>query len=331
MCLADLLSLHRPMRIPRAGCAESATPLNGLSLSNKTTMDDLKEIYERIKYLRHKGVKMKEIATHTGFTPSVLSALFTTVLPEYIKNIDNGQTEDEALDNALTWVNNVSKKKLLNSIGKTKTLLFSMEAAPRQAAADSGNEFLDAIGREMKAAVQLAAGLSGAYMSYSVSSSSGAMKVEPYLIVSSDDGSYVEVVHNNAYGSTHHGFALMNGLTHLYIMFNENRSPQIALFNICLKIPMFDRPPFLRGLYTCFDYNHNPIARRILFVKTSDSVSRDEFMKMKDCLKQYDELGDEERMYYEYTCGREDVVRMRDVPTPKMTVEDLVAEKEMLK
>ena len=33
----------------------------------KQLMDDLKEIYERIKFLRGKGVKMKEIAAQTGF------------------------------------------------------------------------------------------------------------------------------------------------------------------------------------------------------------------------------------------------------------------------
>lgn len=294
-------------------------------------MDDLKEIYERIKFLRHKGVKMKEIAECTGFTPSVLSALFTTVLPEYIKNLDNGQAENEALDSALAWVNNVSKKKLLGSLGKMKAALFDMDATPRQTAASQGNDLVGAIGRGMKDAVALAANLSGVYISYSVSSSSDAMKVEPYLIAPSEGGDYVEVVHNNAYGSTHHGFALMNGLNHIYIMFNENRQPQLALFNICLKIPMFDRPPFLRGLYTCFDYNHNPIARRILFVKASDGISRDEFMKMKGCLKQPGGLDDTERAYYDYTCGKEDVVRMRDVLSPKMTIEDLAAEKELLK
>ncbi len=73
-------------------------------------MDDLREIYERIKLLRHNGVKMKEIAACTGFAPSVLSAVFTTVMPEYIKNLDKGMNRDEALDNALVWVNNVSKK-----------------------------------------------------------------------------------------------------------------------------------------------------------------------------------------------------------------------------
>ncbi len=293
-------------------------------------MDDLKEIYERIKFLRGKGVKMKEIAAQTGFTPSVLSALFTTVMPEYFKNKDKGMPEDEALDGALVWVNNVSKKKLLGQLDKMKAALFAMDAAPKAASGDADNMHRDIIAHAMKGAVDCCTAFSGMYMSYSVSSSSNAMKMEPYLITPSADGGYVEVVHNNAYGSTHHGFALMNGLSHIYIMFNENRPPQLALFSICLKLPMYERPPYLRGIYTCLDYNHNPIARRILFVKASDSTSREDFLNAKGCLKQYEELDDRERLYYKYTCGGEDVVRMRDVPSPRMTDDDLLAEKELL-
>lgn len=293
-------------------------------------MNELKEIYERIKFLRGKGVKMKDIASCTGFTPSVLSALFTTVMPEYFKNLDKGLPEDEALDNALVWVNNVSKKRLLGSLDKTKAALFSMEAAAPPKGDGRAVPYVDTICREMRNSVDLVANISGAYVSYSASSSSDAMKIEPYLIVPSDGGGYVEVVHNNAYGCTHHGFALMNGLNHIYIIFNENKAPQLALFNICLKIPMFDRPPYLRGLYTCFDYNHNPIARRILFVKASDSLAREDFMTMKGCLKPYDELDDDERRYYAYTCESRDALRMRDVSSPKMTVDDLAAEKLLL-
>lgn len=293
-------------------------------------MDDLKEIYERIKFLRGNGVKMKEIAAQTGFTPSVLSALFTTVMPEYFKNKDKGMPEDEALDGALVWVNNVSKKKLLGQLDKMKAALFAMDAAPKAASGDADNMHRDIIAHAMKGAVDCCTAFSGMYMSYSVSSSSNAMKMEPYLITPSADGGYVEVVHNNAYGSTHHGFALMNGLSHMYIMFNENRPPQLALFSICLKLPMYERPPYLRGIYTCLDYNHNPIARRILFVKASDSTSREDFLNAKGCLKQYEELDDRERLYYKYTCGGEDVVRMRDVPSPRMTDDDLLAEKELL-
>lgn len=294
-------------------------------------MDDLKEIYERMKFLRRKGVKMKDIAECTGMIPSVLSALFTTVLPEYVKNRDKGKDEDESLDAALVWVNNVSKKKLLGSIGKMKAALFKMEAAPKTPVEKQENIHIGDIADIMKGAVNLVTNFSGVYLSYSVSSSSDSMKVEPYLIAPSENGDYVEVVHNNVYGSTHHGFVLMNGLNHIYMIFNENRLPQLALFNICLKLPMYDRPPYLRGIYTCFDYNYNPIARRILFVKVSDDVSREEFLKVKGCLKQYDGLDDREKLFYDYTCGVDDVVRMRDVPTPKMTDADLVVEKELLR
>lgn len=58
--------------------------------------------------------------------PSVVSALFTTVMPAYLKNRDKGMGEEEALDAALVWVNNVSKKKLLVSMGSMKTTLFKM-------------------------------------------------------------------------------------------------------------------------------------------------------------------------------------------------------------
>lgn len=293
-------------------------------------MEDFREIYERIKFLRHKGVKMKEIAEHTGFSPSVLSALFTTVFPTYFKNIDKGMDEEDALDNALVWVNNVSKKKLLGSVADMKSALSAMEVAPKQNTEDGGNPYIGVIEKVLKSAVGQVTDFSGMYMSYSVSSSSDAMKLEPYLITPADNGSYVEVVHNSVYGSTHRGLAMMNGLNHIYLMFNENKRPQLALFNICLKIPMFVRPPFLRGLYTCFDYNYNPIARRILFVRLSDSISREDFMKQKGCLKAYGELDDMEKLYYDYTCGKEDVIRMCNIPSPKMNEEDLVMEKKLL-
>lgn len=244
-------------------------------------MEDLQEIYDRIKFLRGKGVKMKEIAEQIGFTPSVVSALYTTVLPAYFRNLAAGMDEDDAIGNALSWVNNLSKKKLLGSMARVKAALYAIDASPRTVDGDSGIPFLDNIERLMRATAGQVGNLCGAYMSYSVSSNSCAMKIEPYLVTLAGDGSHVEVVHNSAYGATHRGFALMNGASHLYLMFNESRQPQLSLFNICLKIPMFDRPPFLRGLYTCFDYNFNPIARRILMVKLSDDMQRDEFMTLR--------------------------------------------------
>ena len=74
-------------------------------------MNELPEIYRRIEYLRNKGVKMKEIADHTNMAASVLSSLYSSVLPTYIGCIKKGNNEEEALDYALSQVNNVSKKR----------------------------------------------------------------------------------------------------------------------------------------------------------------------------------------------------------------------------
>lgn len=79
-------------------------------------MDELTDIYKRIEYLRNNGVKMKEIADRVDMAPSVLSALYSSVLPAYIDLLKT-RTPDEALDEALALVNNVSKKRLLNNVG----------------------------------------------------------------------------------------------------------------------------------------------------------------------------------------------------------------------
>lgn len=294
-------------------------------------MDDLEEIYERITYLRKRGVKMKDMAEQASISSSVLSAVYSTVLPSYVKNLEKGKMPDEALQEALSWVNNVSKKKLLGSITDLKTSLFAMEATTVMQTDRATNPFLESLAGNMASAVSHIAGYAGIYISYSVSSGNPeVMKIEPYFIAPSANGAYVEVGHNNAYGSTHWGAAMMNGLNHLYLMFNEYTGAQLALFHICLKLPLYDRPPFLKGVYTCLDYNSNPVARRILLVKHSDCADREAFMTLKGELKTYDSLNDEEKRYFDYTCGAEDIVRMCNIPSPQMTDADLAVEKKIL-
>ena len=71
-------------------------------------MNNLQEFYRKIEYLRSNGVKMKEIADWINMAPSILSLLYTTVLPNYFEGIKSYPPE-EALDSALALVNNVSK------------------------------------------------------------------------------------------------------------------------------------------------------------------------------------------------------------------------------
>lgn len=291
-------------------------------------MNELFEIYKRIEYLRNNGVKMKEIADHTQMAASVLSSLYSSVLPAYIGEVKRGIAEEEALDYALSLVNNVSKKRLLGNLEDMKEKLFALEPAP-------GGEkkkcpFWDMLSKEIQSSAQEAYNYSGTYMSYSLASSGNALKVEPYLIAASENNEYVRVVHMSAYNTTHSGVGLFNNHTTSYILFNERESPELALFTIYLQLPMYDFPQMLKGLYLSLDYNRNPIARRILFVKQGDSTDIDDFLSLKGKIIPRDQLPEELIPYYEYTCQPGDFIKTCTVPSPSLDIQDLEKEKRML-
>ena len=116
-------------------------------------MDDLSEIYKRIEYLRNNGVKMKDIAEQANITPSVLSAIYFTVFPAFFKNIEKGLNEEDALNDALTWVNNVSKKKLFGSLSSLKRSLFEIPLIPVKQNENTYNPFLSSLEANIKESV----------------------------------------------------------------------------------------------------------------------------------------------------------------------------------
>lgn len=252
-------------------------------------MDELFEIYKQIEYLRNRGVKMKEIADYTNLAPSVLSSLYSNVLPTFANTVRKGTPN--------------SNKE---------------------------NQFIEMLNEEMQHSAQEIYNYSGIYMSYSLSSSTDSLKAEPYLIASSEGNDYVQVTHMSAYHSTHRGIGLLNNHQNAYIMFNERETPQLALFTIYLQLPMFDYPQMLKGLYLCLDYNRNPIARRIVFVKISDSTCMDDFLELKGELIPKDKLTAEQEIYYNYTCQEGDYIKTCTVPSPQLNENDLIKEKKIL-
>ena len=184
--------------------------------------------------------------------------------------------------------------------------------------------------RESQVSAQEAYHYSGIYISYSLSSAADALKVEPYLITASENNEYVRVVHMSAYNTPHSGVGLFNNHTSSYILFNERESPELALFTIYLQLPMYDFPKMLKGLYLCLDYNRNPIARRILFVKHSDSTDMDDFLALKGEIIPKEQIPDDLLPYYNYTCQPGDFIKTCTVPSPSLDTQDLEREKKML-
>lgn len=290
-------------------------------------MNELVEIYKRIEYLRNNGVKMKTIADRIDMAPSVLSALYSSVLPTYVDLLKT-KTPDDALDDALALVNNVSKKRLLSNISSMHLLLLEME--PEHQEGNIGNAFLNLLEDKMRESVKEAYNYSGTYLSYSLSSSTDSLKIEPYLICASDNNEYVKVGMINAYKSAHWGSGIISNHQNSYLMFNERDLPQFAMVTIYLQLPHYEYPNMLKGLYLCLDYNHNPIARRIVLVKQSDNTDINEFLKMEGKLVSKAELTPELEAYYNYTCQEGDFIKTCTVPSPKLNESDLEREKKML-
>ena len=263
-------------------------------------MEDLLEIYKRIEYLRNNGVKMKEMADHTQMPASVLSSLYSAVLPAYVSTLKKGNSAEEALDYALGQVNNVSKKRLLGNLQELKERLFELEPAPA-AAGLKDNPLLNMLNEDMPRSAQEAYNYSGIYISYSLSSSSNTLKIEPYLITASEKNDYVRVVHMSAYNTTHTGVALFNNHQTAYLLFNEREMPQIALFTIYLQLPMYDFPTAL-----------------------------EDFLELKGRLVPREELTDELLPYYNYTCQPGDCIKTCTVPSPRLDANDLEREKKLL-
>ena len=270
---------------------------------------------------------MKEIADCAGMAPSVMSSLYTTVLPGYFDALKT-MPSDDALDHALALVNNVSRRRLLSGLSGILLALNEKEA-PEEDCTDT-IPFMSQLGEEIRLSARKAKDIGGLYMSYSLSSSSDALKMEPFMIALSENKEHIRVGRLNAYGEIQWGIGVSGDPQNFYCMFSETEAPQFTLVSLFLQIPLFRYPRQLRGMYIGLDYNRNPVARRIVLVRESDTADAEAFLTMKSGLLSREELPMELQAYYEYTCQAGDYIKMCTVPSLQMDESDMVKEKKML-
>ncbi|MCD7900997.1 MAG: hypothetical protein LUH22_14335 [Bacteroides sp.] len=290
-------------------------------------MNNLQSLYQRIEYLRNSGIKMKDIADWVDVPPSVLSSLYTTVLPHYFANLKTHPPE-EALEQALVLVNNVSRKRLLNTTDDMIARLNELE--PEAMSNPKENLFAWQFQEEMLQSAHKVDNIKGIYTSYSLSSSSDCLKEEPFFMALSDNKEYIRIGRLSVYGDTQWGFGIIGDSQNMYCFFNENNPPQFTPVTVYLQLPLFRQPKQLRGLYLGLDYNRNPVARRLILVKESDSTLLEDFISLKSGLIQKEDFTPEQLIYYEYACQTGDYIKMCAVPSLQMNENDLIREKKML-
>src|SRR5699024_10105002 len=110
-------------------------------------MDDFRELYRRIEYLRNNGIKMKEIVDCAGMATSILSSLYSTLHQAHFKHLKNCPHE-EALDHPIVFVNNISKRRLLSILPELMKRLDRME--PNIQSDRKSHPFLDHLQEEIQ-------------------------------------------------------------------------------------------------------------------------------------------------------------------------------------
>lgn len=299
-------------------------------LQTSLSMNRLVLLYERMKKLRESGVRMKDISEETDIASSVLSSLYSSVLPMYVNLLSGGDDPETALDKALQQVNNVSKRKLLGCLDELYEKVCHIE--PRLVSSkNSGRPFLDDIEREAIKYLPNAGVYTGLYLAYSSSSFSDGLKVEPYMITSITDGETLPKVYSQSMsGDYYAGIGLFSPFQIGYLMFNEQKRLQLALKVIYLQLPIIEYPNLVKGIYLTHDYNRNPIARRILFVRQGDEIPLEEFANLRTKVIPREKLTPEEADYYDYTCHTGDVIKSMMLVSPDKNIEDLKREKRIL-
>lgn len=293
-----------------------------------TAQEKLMAIHERLDQLKHQGVKMKDVAASMDLSPSVLSALYATVLPAFRKAIREKDFE-EALTEALSNVNNLSRKRLMVMLDD---LYRNVMEFPGPVVGEGVREaaFLRSLERFAADSGSKLGQLEGIYMSYSCSSSVRTLKAEPFYFTRSGDNRTFVVGRKSVHGVVREGIGIVQERQILYLLLNAFQESDLSLVTVYLQLPFLERIHYLRGLYLVPDYNQNPIARRIVLVKLADHYTPEEFERVEARLIPPEEFSDEERLVYDYTCGRGDSIKMCTLPSPKLDLRDLSGEKNLL-
>lgn len=293
-------------------------------------MDKLVALYERMKKLRESGVRMKDISEEMDIASSVLSSLYSSVLPTYVNLVSNGEEEEKALEHALQQVNNVSKRRLKGSLDTLYEKVCHID--PRLSILkNSGRPFFDDLEKEAIRYLPNVSAYTGLYLAYSASSFSDGLKVEPYMIAAMTEGETMPRVYSqNMAGDYYVGVGIFSPFQIGYLLFNEQKQLQLALKVVYLQLPVLEFPTLIKGIYLTHDYNRNPIARRILFVRQGEEIPLEQFGEMRTEVIPKDKLTDEEQAYYEYTCEMGDLIKSLMLTSPEKDLSVLKQEKQLL-
>ena len=251
------------------------------------------------------------------------------MLPIFRNEVDE-KGFDASLDKALSNVNNLSRKKLMEMLDAMSASVNELQSHHKSSGTKGTHPFIRFMKNATLASSAKLGSLQGTYMSYSCSSSVRALKAEPFYFKVSEEQNCFAVGRKSVHGSIREGIGIIQEQQILYLLLNAFKEPNMSLVTVYLQLPFLENIRYLKGMYMVPDYNKNPIARRIVLVKLSDECVMDDFEDIDARIIMLEEFSDEQKLIYDYTCGDTDYIKMCTIPSPKLDLRDLRAEKDLL-
>ncbi|MCG8307414.1 MAG: hypothetical protein MI975_08475 [Cytophagales bacterium] len=288
----------------------------------------LERFYDLISRKRSEGYKMKSISQILSISPSVLSGLYKTVIPRIL---NNEQITDGTIKEGFSMVNNISVAKTFSEISSWIGILEKLKNEIERTEIQAWiKDYFDNI---VNSGSDLAtSGIIGNYWCYTMSSHKMVMKKEPFKFSYNDFHKVLSVKKGNEKSRvSYDGFATftnsINLGIHLFDHFTRHSETQF----ISIIWPFQQVPDFLRGLFLALDYNRQPIARRIILLKTEEFSNQD--YNQVPTTYYTKEEADQQKLssYFEYLVNKEDALRCISIPAPNYNISDLKIEKTLLK
>ncbi|MBK8946083.1 MAG: hypothetical protein IPM32_12545 [Ignavibacteriae bacterium] len=233
-----------------------------------------KEFLELIEKLKKKGMKKKEIAASLNIPAPVLSSLYKTVLPK-IAEVDiflNSKELDEKLDEAFSLVNNLSKSKVTISLDE---YLIDLKKLLKFSKNDSIQfDYIKNLKKHAEISYDfIKQNYQGIYYFYYVSTDSYTIKRDLFLIKENKLHKIIECFKGNVKSRVqYYGIVNMIGTHTLSLHASEKNFPPSEYLLINMSLPSVRNVEFFRGIFSSLTYARQPIARKFVMIKISDST-----------------------------------------------------------
>jgi len=280
--------------------------------------------------LKKSGIRKREIADYLELPAPVFSSLNKTVLPKIIQiNPDAPDDEQKVLiKQAFELANNLSQVKIISKLAAYVEKLEKYEDL-KNAHHDKSSYFSMVKKHADHSYDTIKKYYEGIYDLYYVSSDKNCIKKDPFMIRCNHKDRVAEAYKgNNNTTVKYNGIAVINNSHALSLQLTETNEDPVEYLMIHLSLPFIRKAAYLRGIFSCLNFARQPIARKVVLVKTHDEALWGEYEKIHPHF--YTEPKEFE--YAEiahYLLDGDSKIECKAIPNPSFSFDDLEKELRM--